>query len=383
MKIITENLKPLSKIWAMMRKQGMRMYEYVYIDFENRKVKFIDEQTLIVVDLALSDYEEHEPMFVEGSKFFSLIGAYEALEVKDKDLTFYTSDGNKFTLPQIDIADASFPDDEYDDWNIQVIDFSDEFRRLIASSLNYVDSDINSEFSTLYFISGYAVALDDHKMFFAKLPASFTGEFNFPYQFIKIMSALKLDGQIDFKFRELSNEAVMIEFIWNGIQVRFSSSAKYQLPVDPLDADFQKQFNHDNYFIIDKNQLNSSVNFLGEFLKDVTDVICTCKFVSIDNNGNVIDEPYIRIDSNYSGEVSYKIPIKEFSDASYFNDKILVLYLNIFRSVISTLSNYDTEDILIRYEEGKPAVYFADAKNTHNGVNDDVYVIHTVIDESV
>lgn len=381
MKIVTENLKPLSKIWSMMRKQGMRVYEYVYIDFDNRKVKFIDEQTLVVIDLALTDYSAHEPMYVEGSKFFSLVGAYDTLEIKDNDLTFYTSDGNKFTLPQIDIADASFPDDDYNDWNVQQIDFSEEFNRLITSSLNYVDSDINSEFSTLYFVSGYAVALDRYKMFFAKLAPSFTGEFNFPYQFIKIITALRLEGPVDFSFRLLSNEAVMIEFTYNGTRVRFSSSAKYQLPVNPLDPDFQKQFNHDNYFIVNKNQLNSSVNFLSEFLKDVTDVICTCKFVSVDDSGNPLDEPYLRIDSNYSGEVSYKIPIKEFSDAVYFNDKTLVLYLNIFRSVISTLSNYNTEDILVRYEDGQPAVYFANAENTRTGISDDVYVIHTVIQE--
>jgi len=382
MKIITENLKQLSKIWAMMRKQGLRAYEYVYIDFDNHKVKFMDEQTLVTVDLALSDYEAHEPMYVEGSKFFSLVGAYESIEVKDDDLTFYTSDGNRFILPQIDVADASFPDETHDDWIFQTIDFSDEFNKLVSSSLNYVDSDVNSEYSTLYFISGYAVALDEFKMFFAKLPSSFTAEFNLPYQLIKIILALRLEGQVNFSFRELSNEAIMIEFLYNGVQVRFSSSAKYQLPVDPLDPMFQKQFNHENYCIINKNQLNSSVNFLSEFLKDVSDVICTCKFISLDDDGNELNEPYMQIDSNYSGEVSYKIPIEEFSDASYFNGKVFLLYLNIFRSVISTLSNYGVEDILIRCEEGKPAVYFANAENTRNGLDDEVYVVHTVISES-
>ena len=361
----------------------MRAYEYVYIDFNAHKIKFMDEQSLIIVDLGLSDFEEHEPIYVDGSKFFSLVGAYDSLEIKADDSTFYTSDGNKFNLPQLDIADASFPDDDYTDWNIQTIDFTNEFNRLIVSSLNYVDSNINSEFSTLYFMSGYAVALDEHKMFFAKLPSSFTVNCNFPYQLIKIITALRLENEVEFKFRELSNEAIMIEFIYNGIQIRFSSSAKYSLPVDPLDPDFQSQFNHNNWFIVDKNQLNSSVNFLGEFLKDVTDVICTCKFVSLDENDNVLDEPYLQIDSNYSGEVSYKIPIKEFSDASYFTGKTLILYLNIFKSVVSTLSNYDTEDILVRYEEGKPTVYFANAKNMQDGNEDDVYVIHTVIDESV
>ena len=383
MKIITTNLRPLIKIWGMLRKQGMRAYEYVFIDFTAHKIKFMDEQSLIVSDIALADYEEHEPVYVDGSKFFSLVGAYDSLEVRADDSTFYTSDGNKFNLPQLDIADASFPDANYQDWTTQNIEFTDDFNKLMVSSLNYVDPDINSEFSTLYFMSGYAVALDEHKMFFAKLPPTFTSDCNFPYQLIKIVLSLKLENTVEFKFRTLSNEAVMIEFVYNGVQIRFSSSAKYQLPVDPLDPNFQSQFNHNNWFIVDKNQLNSSVNFLGEFLKDVTDVICTCRFVSLDDDGNTLDQPYLRIDSNYSGEVSYKIPIKEFSDAAYFNGKSLVLYLNIFKSVISTLSNYGTEDIIIRYEEGMPTVYFADAQNTKNGNTDELYVIHTVIDESV
>lgn len=382
MKIITENLRQLSKIWAIMRKQGMKAYEYVYIDFDSKKLKFVDEQSLIVSDLAIAEQEEHEPMYVEGSKFFSLVNAYDNIEVKPNDLTFYTSDGNKFVLPQLDIADASFPDEEYTDWTIQNIDFTSDFNRLISSSLNYVDSDINSEYSTLYFIKGYAVALTDIKMFFAKLPASFTADCNFPYPLIKIITSLKLENNVEFKFRDVGDSA-MIEFTYNGVCVRFASSAKYQLPVDPLDPDFQRQFNHDNYFIVNKAQLNSSVNFLGEFLKDVSDVICTCKFITLDENGNQLDEPYIRIDSNYSGEVSYKIPVKEFSDFTYFNGKTLVLYLNIFKSVISTLSNYNVEDILVRYEEGMPAVYFANAENTKNGIEDEVYVIHTVINESV
>lgn len=383
MKISTHNLRPLIKIWSMLRKTGMKAYEYVYVDFAAHKIKFMDEQSLIVVDLGISDFEEHEPLYVDGSKFFSLVGAYDSLEIKADDSTFYTADGNKFNLPQLEIADASFPDTDYNDWTVQSIDFTDDFNRLITSSLNYVDSDINSEFSTLYFMSGYAVALDEHKMFFAKLPSSFTTDCNLPYPLLKIMAALRLENNVDFKFRELSNEAIMIEFVYDGIQIRFSSSAKYSLPVDPLDPDFQEQFNHNNWFIVDKNQLNSSVTFLSEFLKDVSDVICTCRFVSVDDNGNVLDEPYIQIDSNYSGEVSYKIPIKEFSNAEYFNGKMLILYLNIFKSVVSTLSNYNTEDIVVRYEEGKPTVYFANAENMKSGKEDDVYVIHTVIEESV
>ena len=377
MKIITDSIRPLTKIWGMLRKQGMKAYEYVYIDFATHSIRFMDEQALITVEIALSDYEEHEPMYVDGNKFFSLVGAYESLEIKKDDSTFYTQDGNKFNLPQLDIADASFPDNSYDDWDVQTIDFTEDFNKLITSSLNYVDPNINSEFSTLYFMSGYAVALDEHKMFFAKLQHPLNG--NFPYQLIKIMLALKLNDCVDFKFRTLSNEAVMVEFTFNGVTVRFSSSAKYQLPVDPLDPEFQAQFNHSTSFIVNKAQLSSSVNFLGEFLKDVTDVICTCKFVALDNAGAPLAEPYIQIDSNYSGEVSYKIPVKEFSDAAYFDGKTLVLYLNIFKSVISTLSNYGTEDILVKYEDGMPTVYFADAKA--NGA-DDVYVIHTVIDES-
>lgn len=249
------------------------------------------------------------------------------------------------------------------------------------SALSYVDPDPNSEFSTLYFVSGHAVALDQTKMFFAKLPSGFTMNTDFPYQLVKMITVLKLEGSVNFNSRELSNGAMMVEFEYDEIKVRFASSAKYDLPIDPLDPAFRSQFEHNNYFIVSKNQLNSSVNFLGEFLKDVSDVICTCKFVTLDNNGNTLDEPYMRIDSTYSGEVSYKIPVKEFSDSSYFNEKTLALYLNIFKSVVSTLSNYGAEDILVRYEEGKPAVYFADANNTKTGIEDNIYLIHTVIGE--
>lgn len=379
MKIMTDGLRKLIKIWAIMRKQGMKAYEYVYVDFAAHKIKFMDEQALIEADLAIVDYEEHDPLYIEGSKFFSLVNAYNSLEISQNSSVFVTEDGNKFNLPQLNIADAAFPDDEYTDWDVQQIDFTADFSKLMSSSLNYVDPDPNSEYSTLYFISGHAVALDETKMFFAKLPAGFTMQTDFPYQLVKMITIFRLEGPVEFKSRELSNGAMMVEFEHEGIRVRFASSAKYSLPVDPLDPVFRSQFEHENYFIVSKNQLNSSVNFLGEFLKDVSDVICTCKFITMDNDGNPIDEPYLRIDSTYSGEVSYKIPVKEFSDASYFNGKVLALYLNIFKSVISTLSNYDTEDILIRYEEGKPAVYFANADNTKNGVDDDVYVIHTVI----
>ena len=381
MKIMTDALRRLIKIWAIMRKQGMRAYEYVYIDFNAHKIKFMDEQSLIEADLALADYEEHDPLYVDGSKFFSLVNAYSSLEISQNSSVFITEDGNKFNLPQLNIADAAFPDDGYSDWTVQPIDFSSEFCRLMSSSLNYVDPDPNSEYSTLYFVSGHAVALDETKMFFAKLPNGFTMESDFPYQFVKMITAMKLEGLVEFRSRQLSNGAMMIEFVYDGIHLRYASSAKYSLPVDPLDPGFRSQFEHENYFIVDRNQLNSSVNFLGEFLKDVSDVICNCRFITLDQNGDVLDEPYMQIDSTYSGEVSYKIPIKEFSDALYFNGKVLVLYLNIFKSVISTLSNYGAEDILVRYEEGKPAVYFADANNTKTGIDDSVYVIHTVIGE--
>ena len=87
---ITENLKPIQKIWNQVRVKGVQMNDYVLLDFENKKLAFQNPSVTVKVDLTLEDNDgkglNHRSLFVDGGKLFSLIQFYDYIDIDEDDV---------------------------------------------------------------------------------------------------------------------------------------------------------------------------------------------------------------------------------------------------------------------------------------------------------
>ena len=152
MRILTENLKSVQKIWSQVRVKGVAYNDYVLLDFDNKCLAFYNLQTVVKVPLELEDNDgqglSHRSMFVDGSKFFSLVQFYDYVDI-DKDDVFYSSLGDRFIVPEIK-EEINVPDQEYNDWETFKVEFTPDLNKKLSSSLSYVEPDPKSDFSALF-----------------------------------------------------------------------------------------------------------------------------------------------------------------------------------------------------------------------------------------
>lgn len=375
MKIVTNNLKLVQKVWTTVRNTGILPYQYVYIDFDNDTIKFMNEQCYVKAQLVLVDKENHTPMFIEGAKFFSLVNSYEFLTV-DGD-SFISQDGNKFVLPALS-NDMEFPDFSFDDWESKTVDFSDSLKIILSASQEYIDKQ-ESSFSTLFFQDGVGIALNKRRMFFAETHDAACTGFNFPLDVIRVITALGIEGQVELQTRTATNGSCMIQFEVEGILFRYTTSSEYKLPVDPFSDKFMSSFYHDNCFYFERNKLNEAVKFISDYFKGFKDIVCKSVFHTLDEAGAPLAEPYLQITLKYQGELNYKVPLISVTDPAYFDGKIVSFYIDTYKSIISTLGAYGVEMIKARFQQGKPGIMFTDGAD--GAEESRIYLVHIIVEE--
>jgi len=91
----------------MMREPKVALHEYVYLDFDKEYLYFTCDKSAMKIKLLIQDKETHNPMFVHGMKFFTMIETSSYVEVKGS--TFVTDSGVKFILPSLE-DEIEYPD---------------------------------------------------------------------------------------------------------------------------------------------------------------------------------------------------------------------------------------------------------------------------------
>lgn len=371
MRILTSNLKSVQKIWNQIRVRGIQYYDYVHLDFHNRILSFMNSTTVVKVNLNLEDNDgkglEHDPMFIDGSKFFSLVQFYDYVDLEDK--TFYSSSGDKFVIPELE-EEIEIPNGEFHDWKTVNVDFNADLNKELSLAMSYVESDMNSEFSSLFIQNGVMFSYNHYRMFHGD--TSISGiEFNVPYTLLKLITSLNMMGAVELKTRTLAGGASMTEFSYGDIWIRYSASSKYELPFDPDSDDFKSSYDHETNFVVSMDTIQEAIKFLTAYMVDVSEAVCQCRFSTSDP-----DDMVMTLHLDYTGAVDYRVKMEKCSDTEYFDGQSAFIYLNSIRSAIGILAQYGVKNVNITFDSDAAAMKFSDDDGECP-----VFVIHTVTEE--
>lgn len=377
MRIKTENLKPVYKVWSQVRVKGSPLYENVFLDFENRTIGFKNEQATVKASLELEDNDgkglSHRSMLIDGSKFFSLVQFYDYVDLSEDD-TFYSSLGDAFKIPELEGEEIDLADQDFDDWSVYSVSFTPELNKKLIQSFNYIDASENSDFSALFVHQGTLVGCTRFKMFLAETDNGLSdAEFSIPIPLLRLINSMAMQGEVDLKVRNNSAESKMIEFSYGNIWIRYGASGRYVLPIDPESEDFHSTYDHPTYFTVNLFELDEAVRFLASYFNDVPSVVCRMEFDTSDEKAMAMT---LHVGYELSGSTDYKVKIASCSDLEYLNGKSCPIYLSYIRSAINIFSQYDVEEMRITYDKDAPALGFFDAKE-----ETPVFVVHTVLEE--
>ena len=377
MRIKTENLKPVYKVWSQIRVKGSPLYENVYLDFENRTIGFKNEQATVKTSLELEDNDgkglEHRSMFVDGSKFFSLVQFYDYVDLSDDDI-FYSSMGDAFQIPELEGEEIELADQEYDDWSVYSVSFTPELNKKLLLSFSYVDAEENSDFSALFIHQGTLVGCTRFKMFIAETDNGLEeAEFGIPLPLLRLINSMNMQGTVDLKVRDNVGDSKMIEFTYGDIWIRYGASSRYVLPIEPESEEFHETYDHPTYFSVNISELDSAIKFLASYFSDVPSVVCKMEFDTSDESAMFMN---LHVGYDLSGSTDYKVKITSCSDPEFLNGKSGSMFLSYIRSAINIFSQYDVEEMRVTFDEDAPALGFFDAKE-----ETPVFVVHTTLVE--
>lgn len=376
MRILTNNLKTVYKLWSLIRVRGVQLNEYVYLDFKAKKLGFYNSTSSVKVDLHLEDNDgnglSHRNMFIDGSKFFSLVQFYDYIDL-DEDDVFYSSTGDKFIIPELS-DEPAIADQEYSDWKKMDVDFTPELNKKLSIASTYVDPDDKSGFSALFVHKGDLIACNRFRMLFAETDNGMnSSDFDLPIDLLKILISMNMQGSVRLLIRTTDTGAKMMEVSYGDIWLRYGSSSRFELPFDPDSEDFHSTYDHNNYFSVALSDVDEAVRFLSSFYNDIQNTVCNLVFNTEDpENMSLV----FHLSYESGGTSDYRVKISSCSDPSYFEGKSAFMYLSFIRNAIGVLSQYEVEEVRITYEEDAPAMAFMDAKEEAP-----VFVIHTVVEE--
>ena len=355
MKIVTDNLKNVSKMYSLMQTTAKDNYvgQFVYLDFENEKIKFMNNQAMLTNDLILEDKENHENMLIDGLKFFTLVEMYSSLTVvNDK---FISPDGNEFYLPSGSADEFEPFKNDYDDWVDNKISMNEYTINILKNALLYMDQN-GTELSALFITNDIAFASDRRKMLFSNFDNQVINDkdFNLPFGLIKLLLLMDYSTNIDclIKTRTSSSggKSFMIEH--NDTNICYNSSVECKLPVDPCDDDFISTFYHDTNFTIKVSDLAESVKIFNNFFKKETNPVCKWVFETDHINFSVVGN------ESTDGQIDYKLPISEISDIEYLKDKECYFYFNILKFVLNVCYSLNLEKVLVRFKDEASTIFF-------------------------
>lgn len=377
MRIFTDNLKLIQKVWSQIKNRDSKYYEYVLLDFKEGCLGFENRQTVVKVKLHLEDNDgkgfSHRNLFIDGAKFFSLVQFYDYIDIDENDI-FYSSLGDKFQIPRIE-EDIALTDVSFNDWEKYTVDFTPELNTELTASFSYVDTEPDSTYSALFAYDGKLIACNRFRIFICKTDGSISSkaEMSLPLPLLKLINTIRMSGKVTFLYRIDSNEAPMVEFSYNDIWMRYGGSSDFALPFEPDSEDFKSAYDHPNYFVVSLSELNEAINILSAYYTDVSDAICTLSF---DTSNPEDRKMIIKVSYEQSGNIEYRIGVSSCTDDEYFNGKTVAIYITFLRNAISTLSQFGVENMMITYDEDAPAMAFYDAKEEAPA-----FVIHTITEE--
>lgn len=361
MKILNENLSDYYRTFEKVRVPKVAYYGSVYLDFENEYLFFQNEFTVVRLKLEFSleeDEDSKENVFVfDGDKFFLLVAQYEYL-IYDGD-KFISPDGNNFKLSTFSEPYDPPELDPTEDWEKIEFTITPELLHHIRSASSYVPLDQES-LRGLFFDNGQLIALQPQKFYQATVDVD--NNFSLPFDFIKTLLSFDCVGESAL-YKQDQGDAHRFVFEQGDLSIRFVSSNDLALPVDIHSEEFISNYDHENYFVVDKSEFVSAIKFLDPFAKEVASSRVSLKFLPESSSLTI----YVNDEQNI---VDYKVDVHEYSSKNAFEGE----ELNISLSALSNMfSNIDSDLVYITFDSESPAMKFS------SGSEADYFIIQTKI----
>lgn len=374
MKILTEGLRGLSKVYGLMRVQGNVYYENVYLDFGARTITWQNATSVFRTRLEAtgSDVDEMKPVFISGSRFFALVSSTDELEY---DGEFFVSNGNRFRLETLN-DEVTFPLSTYDDWKETTLNFTPELQRHLDLAVDYIEKDANSPFSALFFTNGKMVALNRQRFYIVDVSSSTQEDLVLPFEMLRLINTMNITGSAVLRVRKTTSSDIL-ELEYGQSTIRMAGSSEYRLPVDIFSDAFRSTYTFDEYVTLDSSAMLSALNFLNTYLSDRRLSYCNVTAHTLDENGTPLAEPYMGLEFSYGTDiVRYRVPILDTYNAAEMNGKQFCMYLSVLKQAFSTLSANGAQKIMMRYRDRSVVVYFSNAEE-----DDGMFILHVTISE--
>lgn len=370
MKILTTNLKDYKKVFEIVKQSGTRLYESVYLDAENDRIVFMNDNTVVQIAATMEkdEGEQVEPFFVDGVKFFFLVESYDILNVKGT--TFFSPTGDKFALPSFK-EDIELPDFGGEgSWTSVPMNFSEQLQLDFKTALDYVEPG-ETEYSSLFFEGKKMLTLSKTKFFQTSLENS-VKSFNIPHYFVRLLAVMNLEGKGEFRYKSI-NDAFRVFFKMRDLEVVLSTSSSNSLPIDPESSEFREAFYHDEWVQLPVRSTLESIKFLSSLTGEPTTTHVRLSF------GGEGEDSHMMFGIQNESDISYKTPVEKFSDPSYFEENELWISLDSLRRALSHFGMRKILSVIVRFEEGAPAIYFADKKELEEGASD-FFIVQTLLE---
>lgn len=376
MRIITENLKPIQKIWNQIRVRGNSYFDHVMLDFDSKQILFKNGQACVKASLSLEDNDgrglSHRKMFIDGSKFFSLVQFYDYVDLDENDV-FYSSQGDKFIVPELN-EEIPFPEaEEGGECKLLTVSFTPELNKKLSIASTYVDPDSESDYYALFVHNESLIACNRTKMLFAQTDNGLKGSFAIPYPLLRLIITMDIQGDVDLRIINDADGYTYIEFSYGDMWIKYGNSEGYVLPFDPDSEDFLSTYDHSTYFCVNLSQIDEAVKFLSSYYNDTVDAICKCVFDTSDPDNMIMT---INLSYEQAGASQYRVAMTGCSDPEYFDGKTAFIYLKFIKSAIGILSQFGIESMRVTFDEDAPAMAFMDATEEES-----TFVVHTVAQE--
>ena len=376
MKISTYNLKIFSPFYQMMREPKVALHEYVYLDFDKEYLYFTCDKSAMKIKLLIQDKETHNPMFVHGMKFFTMIETSSYVEVRGN--TFITENGVKFILPSLE-DEIEYPDMldyELSEDKGRLV-FDTNFSRILRQIIQYTATNESLVKENIFFRDGEIVIVSRVRFLKMKVVASSYGNFVLPYEIAKTIASINsadVERLLPSPFIEFSVEckqnddgSSIVKLTSDGFSLIFSTSGDMTYPKDIVESeDFRNVYYADTQVTVPVGITNEIITGIKAFNFDAD--IIYMKFELVDTDG----KKQLCISSKESG--SY-VSHTDIVDTDCENMKFWISYSEVVM-VYSMIKTLKTDNLLIRYKENSPVAYFSVPDR-----EDSVVMVHALIDK--
>ena len=366
MKILTDNLKPYSSLFGAMRPKGIARFEYVYLDLREGFLFFqTADFTSMRIRLKLDEYEDHDPMFVHGMKFFTMVNQSEYVNLQGK--VFTTDKGTRFILPELD-EDFQVPSFDVDDtWKKINFKMDKIFLKNLKAALTYVGDTPAEGGGGVYFLKDRMVALRRDRFFNVDASRYDATGLVLPSAFAKLMTQVqlrKIGTGAELEDSDLLNVSVYLKAFGEGKRINFEMDdlavvfptdefSKFPIP-DLDDPEVKAAYYSDLFVEVDRAELIEALKTINGFVEDLVIKEISVKF---DLESNMVE-----LSTFKSGELVCKIPVLQTNldadSSELFKFWIFFEELNLASSTIFRLPA-KSQNIVIRYQESQPMVLFS------------------------